>query len=139
MRALQIIGVICVFVAVLSACQNEGELNFRRYYSNGQAIYISNCQNCHGQNGEGLGQLIPPLTDNVFLKMHRNELACYMKNGLTHSVTVNGKVYEGQKMPPQNLTPLEVAEVTTYVLNSFGNKAGLYDNDAAQKDLANCK
>lgn len=139
MKALKVIAAVFALIAIITACQNEGELNYSRYYANGQAIYQSNCQNCHGQNGEGLGELIPPLTDSVFLKAHRHELACYLHNGLKQTIVVKGKTYEGQAMPQQNLSPIEAAEVITYVLNSFGNKAGLHDNATVQKDLAGCK
>ena len=51
---------------------------------------------------------------------------------------VGGKAFAGT-MPQQTLSPIELAEVITYVQNSFGNKLGLKEVDEVQADLANCK
>jgi mono/diheme cytochrome c family protein len=138
---LKVILMLCAFVltaAVVTSCQNEAELNFKRYYSTGQSVYQSYCQNCHGAKGEGLGALIPPLTDSSYLKSNVHQLPCFIKNGLTGSITLNGKVYS-QAMPPAGLTSIEVAEVLTYVGNSFGNKLGLVDGEIVDGDLKGCK
>lgn len=138
---LRIILVICAFimgVTAISSCQDEAELNFKRYYATGQSVYQNHCQNCHGAKGEGLGALIPPLTDTVYLKTNLHQLPCLIKNGLTGSVTINGKAYS-QAMPPADLTSIEIAEVITYIGNSFGNKIGLMDVEVVDKDLPGCK
>jgi mono/diheme cytochrome c family protein len=138
---LKVILIICAFVmavTVITSCQDEGELNFKRYYSTGQSVYQNHCQNCHGAKGEGLGALIPPLTDSVYLKTNLHQLPCFIKNGITGNVTVNGKPYS-QAMPPAELTSIEIAEAITYVGNSFGNKVGLVDMDAVDADLAKCR
>ncbi len=125
-------------LAMLQACQSDDELNFKRYYSQGSTVYQNHCQNCHGANGEGLGTLIPPLCDSTYLKNNLHYLACMVNKGFESRRTVKGKVYMG-KMAGNNLTPIEVAEVLTYVNNSFGNKLGLLDVEQVNKDLMQCK
>jgi mono/diheme cytochrome c family protein len=120
------------------SCQSEEKIEFMRYYSAGQELYKTHCQNCHGQNGEGLAALIPPLNDVAYLKEHRSQLACYVKNGLKLPILVNGKAYSGQ-MPPATLAPVEIAQVLTYVQNSFGNKAGLHNIDHVNIELTKCE
>lgn len=138
MRALLIIGSFLMAILVVASCQDEQQVNYNRYYSAGAAIYQSHCQNCHGDKGEGLAALIPPLTDSVFLKTNRRQLACYLQNGLNGKINVLNKEFNGV-MPSTSLSPIEIAQVLTYVTNSFGNKAGLINNDEVAKDLKGCE
>lgn len=137
MKLLLIVGSFLTAILIITSCQNQQQVDYNRYYSAGAAVYQSHCQNCHGANGEGLGGLIPPLTDMAFLKTNRHKLACYLESGLKGAITVNNKKFEGQ-MPATSLSPIEIAQVLTYVTNSFGNKAGLINNDEVQKDLKGC-
>ncbi|MBS1501646.1 MAG: cytochrome c [Bacteroidetes bacterium] len=131
--------VLCTAIAFLIvACESQGSIEYKRYYSNGSVIYQQHCQNCHGANGEGLSALIPPLTDSVYLKNNKNSLACYVLNGLKGKITINGKEFD-DTMPVSNLAPMEAAEVITYIQNSFGNKLGLTTIDEAEANLEKCK
>ncbi len=121
------------------SCQSEAEIEFQRYFIQGKSIYQTNCKNCHAENGEGLGALFPPLKEADYLKKNKNQLACMVQNGMKGLIVVNGKFYN-QKMPPQaQLSPIEIAEVITYVTNSFGNKQGVYKVEKVNVDLGNCK
>lgn len=127
-----------LFIIALASCQNEQQIEFARYYSSGQEVYNTHCQNCHGAGGEGLSALIPPLTDTIFLKTNRSKLACFLKNGLNKPIIISSKAFAGQ-MPPSSLTPIEIAQVLTYVQNSFGNKLNLHDVNEVNRDLQQCK
>jgi mono/diheme cytochrome c family protein len=128
---------LCVIIA---SCQSEAEQDFKRYYTSGALIYKSKCQNCHGAKGEGLSNLIPPLTDTAYLKKNKTQLGCFIKYGIKETIiTINGKAYEGAMPANVDLTPIEIAELLTYVGNSFGNKMGTIDFDQADADLAKCK
>jgi len=133
-------GSLVVFVAILfvTACQSGESLDFKRYYSSGALVYQQHCQNCHGANGEGLSALIPPLSDSTYLRKNLSSLPCYVKNGLKGQITVNGKTFE-DAMPANDLSPVEIAQVLTYVGNSFGNKLNIIDEPSVQKSLAGCK
>ncbi|MFF5382693.1 c-type cytochrome [Pedobacter suwonensis] len=126
-------------VAIVVSCQNQETIDLQNYMSNGKDIYETKCQNCHGENGEGLGQLAPPLTDSVFLKANKSRLACFIKNGVNESLVVNGKEYK-EKMPAfQELADIDVAQVMVYITNSFGNKQGFVPYSQVSTDLENCK
>ena len=71
-------------VLIIASCQNEQQVDYNRYYSAGAAVYQSHCQNCHGDKGEGLAALIPPLTDTLFLKTNKHQIACYLENGVAY-------------------------------------------------------
>ncbi len=118
-------------IAALNSCQNEQSLTYGRYYTYGRELYQQHCQNCHGDAGQGLGQLIPPLTDTVFLRQNRKLLPCIIKNGLSGKVTVGGKEYEGEMPGDPKLTAIDIAEIATYITNSFGNKQGIFELEDA--------
>lgn len=136
---MTIIGFIgsALLLLMIASCQNEGQIEFDRYYSSGSLVYQTHCQNCHGVKGEGLGALIPPLTDSTYLKNNRTMLACILQNGQKGVLHIAGKPYESE-MPKTGLAPLEIARVLTYITNSFGNKMGTITSDEVEKDLKNC-
>ena len=136
LRAFTIIGLLLAML--IFSCQSDDEVEFHRLYSSGSALYATHCQNCHGKNGEGLGLLIPPLNDSVYLKNNDHQLACYLINGLKGTIKVLNKPFDGA-MPASGLAPIEVVEVLTYVKNSFGNKAGLTDVKDVTEAISKCK
>ena len=124
---------------IVSSCQSDNDLIYNRYYTSGSLLYHNHCENCHGINGEGLANLIPPLRDSVYLRKNLARLPCFVENGLKDPVMVSNKTFTGQAMPAQdNLSAIEIAEILTYVTNSFGNKAGLLDAAKVNSDLAAC-
>ena len=135
---IRLISIICAALAVLViSCQSEDQVEFNRYFSAGSAVYQVHCQNCHGAKGEGLQGLIPSLSDSAYLKSNKHQLACFVKNGLKGQINVSGKQFEGE-MPPNDLAPVEIAQVLTYVTNSFGNKSATITTELANVDLAKC-
>jgi mono/diheme cytochrome c family protein len=127
-----------VLILLIAACQNDESLEFKRYYSSGALVYQQHCQNCHGDNGEGLSALIPPLSDSIYLRKNRAVLPCYIKNGLKGSVIIKDRTFE-DAMPANDLSPVEIAQVLTYIGNSFGNRLNIIDEQSVQKNLADCK
>lgn len=133
---------LIVFMSVIcfiGACQSEEEINYDRYYTTGKQLYESRCGNCHNNDGSGLALLYPPLTDTTYLKSNKNKLACIIKNGLNGEITVGGKTYNGQMPAQQDLSDIEIAEIITYITNSFGNNQGLKRTEDVNKDLKNCQ
>ncbi len=136
LKAMWIVPAVIVLFIV--ACQSEQNIEFKRYYSSGALVYQAHCQNCHGNNGEGLSALIPPLTDSLYLKSNKNQLACYIQSGLKGQIIVKGKKFD-DAMPTNDLSPVQIAQVLTYIGNSFGNKLNTINEQQVQADLGNCK
>lgn len=133
---------VLVFLAVggiLYSCQNAAEKEFTTYMSNGADIYKAKCQNCHGEKGEGLAAFAPELTDATFLKVNKTKLACFIKNGTTEPMVINGKTYEGKMPSFPELEDIDIAQVIVYITNSFGNQQGMYRYEQVAKDLTTCK
>ncbi|WP_214070470.1 cytochrome c [Mucilaginibacter sp. dw_454] len=137
---IKVISVLCVLLAILIySCQNEDDITFKRYYTTGSLVYQSHCQNCHGNDGLGLSALMPPLTDTAFLRKNKTSLACFIKYGLKDKILIVDKRSYDNDMPLTDLAPIEIAEVLTYVANSFGNNQGLITSQKVEADLAECK
>ena len=75
---------------------------------------------CHQLNGQGIPGAFPPLAASDYLNNDPNAAISAVAHGLQGSITVNGNTYNGM-MPKQNLSSEEIANVLTYVFNSWDN------------------
>jgi cytochrome c551 len=111
---------------------------FDQYYLQGEQLYAKNCSNCHQKNGTGLGLLFPPLNKSDFMDNNFEKVICLMKNGVQGELIVNGKNFN-KKMPGiPSLTDLEIAEIATYIYNTWEHKRGLVDVNAIQNNAIVC-
>jgi mono/diheme cytochrome c family protein len=91
----------------------------------GKVLYDNYCANCHQESGEGLGKLIPPLNPSDYMSEDLKRTTRLIKYGMEGEIIVNGITYN-QKMPALDyLTDLEIAQITTYLYNIWGNKKGV--------------
>lgn len=126
----------CFVIGILiSSCKSSSQIEQARYYINGKTAYELHCQNCHGAKGEGLGLLIPPLTDTSYIANNKNKLASIIKYGMEGPVVINGQTYDGEMPAETHLTPIEITYIINYIGNSFGNNIGLYTSEEVQQDL----
>jgi nitrite reductase (NO-forming) len=86
----------------------------------GKNIYTKTCFACHQANGEGIANAFPPLAKSDYLNADVKRAINIVLNGKTGEITVNGSKYNSV-MTKQTLTDDEVADVLTYVYNSWGN------------------
>ncbi|WP_416189244.1 c-type cytochrome [Neisseria sp. CCUG17229] len=89
----------------------------------GKAVYDSNCMACHGLEGKGVEGTFPPLEKSDYFAKDNTKLVHAVTKGVNGAIKVNGKDYNGV-MPAVPLSDQDVANVVTYVLNSFGNNGG---------------
>ncbi len=96
----------------------------------GKQVYMQNCFACHLPNGEGLPAVFPPLARADYLMADRDRAIRLVLKGMSGPVTVNGVAYNGV-MPPQGdvMTDDQIADVLTYVTNSWGNQAEPFTPD----------
>ncbi len=86
----------------------------------GKDIYGRTCFACHQADGKGIEDAFPPLANSDYLNADVDRAIDVVLHGLTGEITVNGKTYNSV-MTAQNLSDEEVANVLTYVYNSWGN------------------
>lgn len=106
-----------IFLSTSSLAQQSLEDSYER----GQMIYADFCVRCHLPNGTGESGVIPPLAKADFLQDVKATIHS-IKYGIYGPVTVNGVKYNGS-MAPMGLENDEIADVTNYILNSWGNKS----------------
>ncbi len=86
----------------------------------GKQIYSQTCFACHQLEGQGLANAFPPLANSDYLNEDVNRAIEIILKGKTGEITVNGKKFNSV-MTAQTLTDEEVANVLTYVYNSWDN------------------
>jgi|GEM_PF-558940 len=89
----------------------------------GRRLFTSICAACHQPSGQGLPNVFPPLAGSDFLNADKNRAIKIVLNGRQGEVIVNGMKFNNS-MPKFPLGDDDIANVLTYVYNSFGN-AGL--------------
>ncbi len=94
----------------------------------GKELYQRNCFICHQANGQGSPGVFPPLAKSDFLLADKPRSIRILCEGLKQKITVNGRDYDNQ-MAPVALKDDEVADVLTYVRNSWGNSGDAVSAD----------
>lgn len=139
-RAINSCIVIIVILEIISSCGNANKSNskFTNYFRQGELLYTKHCSNCHQADGSGLGRLYPPLKQSDYMNENFEQVLCLMRNGIQGEVTVNGVQYN-QAMPGvPTLTDLEIAEIATYIYNTWENERGLVDVKETERILNTC-
>ena len=88
----------------------------------GKAVFLGTCSTCHQLQGQGLASIFPPLAKSDYLMADAERSINVVLKGLSGPLEVNGQKYNNTMPPLANLTDHEIADVLTYVRNSFGNK-----------------
>ena len=99
----------------------------------GQQLFGGTCSVCHQANGEGLSGVFPPLAKSDYIAADPGRAISTVLRGLSGKVTVNGKEYNSVMPPMNQLNDDEVANILTYVLNSWGNAGGRISADEVKK------
>jgi mono/diheme cytochrome c family protein len=94
----------------------------------GAAVYLDACASCHLENGVGQPELFPPLGRNAMLQQTE-------ATGLEHLILAGARVAATPMRPTPlsmpafawKLSDQEIADVATYVRNSWGNHASPID------------
>lgn len=86
----------------------------------GKASYMQTCFACHQAEGQGIPNAFPPLAKSDYLNADVKRAIDIILHGKTGEITVNGEKYNSV-MTAQTLSDDEVANVLTYVYNSWGN------------------
>jgi nitrite reductase (NO-forming) len=88
----------------------------------GKAVYMQTCFVCHQTQGEGVANQIPPLAKSDFLSSSdKDNIIRGVVAGRTGPITVNGKPYNGTMISMAYLSDEQIANVLTFVRNSWGN------------------
>ena len=96
---------------------------FQKSIIAGKIVFKKYCISCHQADGGGVPNMNPPLIQTTFVLGDKGKLIKIVLNGLKN-VDIDGDSYNNP-MPALGavLKDQQIADVLTYVRNSFGNKA----------------
>lgn len=98
----------------------------RKYLALGELVYEKHCQDCHGESGQGVPNIYPPLAGNrsVTMASPLNTIRSVLYGGYPPSTKGNPRPYG---MPPYQhiIRDTEIAQVVSYIRNAWGNLGSL--------------
>ncbi len=107
--------------------------------ANGQKVYTQYCLSCHQVDGGGVPNMNPPLSKTSYVNGDKTRLIKVVLNGFMQPVEIDGESYSNN-MPPHNfLKDQEIADVLTYIRNSFKNKGTAITVAQVKKTRASAK
>lgn len=119
MKKIIITFFICIAFSIFLFAQTSLKASIDR----GKKVYTQYCLSCHQEDGSGVPKLNPPLINTSYVTGDKKKLIQWVLTGSVVNVPIDGKYYSNNMAPQKNLTDLEIADVLTYIRNSFDNKA----------------
>jgi mono/diheme cytochrome c family protein len=89
----------------------------------GQKVYMQYCVSCHQVDGGGVQHMNPPLIKTTYVLGDKSKIIKIVLHGFSEDVDINGDSYSNTMPSFDMLKDQEIANVLTYVRNSFTNKA----------------
>ncbi|MEM6628661.1 MAG: cytochrome c [Bacteroidota bacterium] len=83
--------------------------------SYGAKVYQQHCQNCHMEEGQGLGKLIPPLEGSSYLAEFPSLIPCLIRNGIEGPMQVNGILYDHPMPANPELSDEEIYQLMRFM------------------------
>lgn len=100
-------------------------------YARGIFLYNSTCQPCHGEDGNGIEFLAPPLNNSEWVTGDKDKLIGIVLHGLSGPITVDGKKYEVPETTGEmpgvinnpEMVEADLALLLSYIRNNWNNEA----------------
>lgn len=121
--------IITLFIIVISASSflSSSQPALKAAMERGKRVYDVTCITCHQADGQGVQRMNPTIVKTKWILGPKRPLIKIVLDGLTGGqIEIDGDEFHNP-MPPQAalLTDQQIADVLTYVRNSFGNKASI--------------
>lgn len=126
-------------VAAAVEASAAGKLTKEQQIKAGEVLYKGTCSVCHQDTGQGLPNVFPPLAKSDYLLKDPKRAIGVVVNGLSGPVTVSGAQFNSVMPPMSQLNDDEVANILTYVLNSWGNDGGVVSTEQVKQVRATTK
>jgi mono/diheme cytochrome c family protein len=114
---------ICLFV--LFSFVTPQQAGIKASMERGKKVFEGTCLACHQADAGGVPNMNPPLIKTKWVLGDKKALATIILKGLKGGeINIDGDTFNNP-MPAQEtvLSDQQIADVLTYVRNSFGNKA----------------
>jgi mono/diheme cytochrome c family protein len=117
------ICLVLFFSAVISSFAVQEQPLPKGSMERGKKVYETYCLTCHQADGTGVPRLNPPLVKTSYVLGDKKRLIGIVLDGFDEQVEIEGEFYANVMAAQDYLKDQEIADVLTYVRNSFGNKA----------------
>ena len=97
--------------------------NLKASMDRGKVVYVATCQTCHQVDGGGVPRMNPPLIKTKYVLGDKKELITILLKGKNDPIEIDDDEFHNPMPPQPTLSDQQIADVLTYVRNSFGNKA----------------
>jgi len=126
------ISVLILLAIGLASCESKEEILYKQYVVEGRVLYQTHCANCHQENGSGLKDLYPAISQAALWKsMKTNDLTCLIKWGR--------KGTKGYMPGNAKLQALDIAEIQTFLRDQWGPNKTIYSLDSTRFALKACE
>jgi mono/diheme cytochrome c family protein len=101
----------------------------QKLFAAGRQQFLSVCAGCHGNNGEGMQRMAPPLVGSEWVLGDERRLALLVLHGIEGPLEVAGKRYEAPAILPvmpshSTMDDSNITSILIYIRNEWGNEAG---------------
>ena len=90
----------------------------------GKTVYLQRCLACHQADGGGVPHLNAPLDRaTAVVGKDKAKIIRIVLKGLTDRAEIDGETYNNNMAPNSDLKDQQIADVLTYIRNTWSNKA----------------
>lgn len=115
--------------AATAAGPADGPATKDQQIAAGAQVFARTCAACHQPTGLGIPNAFPPLAGSDFLMADKARSVGIVLGGLTGPVIVNGNTFTSVMPSHSFLSDQELADVLTFVRNSWGNQGDAVTRD----------
>lgn len=90
----------------------------------GKVVYENYCLTCHQADGTGVPRMNPPLAKTEWVTGDRKRLINVVLKGLDEEIEIDGEYFSNPMPAHAHLNNQQIADVLTFIRNSFGNRSG---------------
>lgn len=137
-KSLKKYGFLLVSVLVLAGLYYLNRYSRVSRVEKGKLLYAEHCANCHGEKGEGLKKLIPPLAGTDYVPGKVSKLPCIIRYGIDGSISVNGQTYNQPMAGIRALEADEIKAVIDYMLSEWYPEQESLSQGEVSRLLKNC-
>jgi mono/diheme cytochrome c family protein len=107
---------IAIIVLFFTGC--KGSVSTAKMEA-GKKVYDTNCMGCHMANGKGVPRMNPPLVNSPYVMGHAPSLIELVLKGSEFFGNAD-RDYNNLMAPFSALTDEQIADVATYIRNTYG-------------------
>ena len=116
---------VFVFLFVAGASAQTNNKVVAASIARGKTVYLQRCMVCHQADGGGVPKLNAPLDASTAVNgSDISKLIKYIVKGLNDRIEIDGEFYANAMPAAADLTDQQIADVLTFIRNSWTNKAG---------------